>query len=76
MIGWTAPKEAGDSLDHNPEHCPLGPEGVSFGKPIRQLLFDARNRGTYRLLFVVEGLSVYVIHVRHGSRLPVCSSEK
>ena len=64
------------SLGHHPERCPLAPESLSFGKPIRQLLFGARNRGTYRLLFLVADQSVYVLHIRHGSRLPLSPSEK
>jgi plasmid stabilization system protein ParE len=59
------------SLDHHPERCPLAQESLSFGKPIRQLIFGAGNRGTYRLLFIVTDESVYVLHIRHGSRLPV-----
>jgi phage-related protein len=48
-------------------------ESVSFGQPIRELLVDSGNRGTYRSLFVVfeEEKSVYILHVRHGSRLPL-----
>jgi plasmid stabilization system protein ParE len=64
-------ERAVNSLDHHPERCPLAPESLSFGKPIRQLLFGSGNRGTYRFLFVVLGESVYVLHVRHGSRLPL-----
>ena len=69
-------ERAVDSLDHYPERCPLAPESLSFGKSIRQLLFGAGNRGTYRLLFVVADQSVYVLHVRHGSRLPLTPLEK
>ena len=64
-----------DSLGHHPERCPLAPESLSFGKPIRQLLFGAGNRGTYRLLFLAADHSVYLLHVRHGSRLPLPSSD-
>jgi plasmid stabilization system protein ParE len=64
------------SLRHHPERCPLAPESLSFGKPIRQLIFGAGNRGSYRPLFVVTNESVYVLHIRHGSRLPLSRSEK
>jgi plasmid stabilization system protein ParE len=64
-------ERAVDSLEHHPERCPLAPESLSFGKPIRQLLFGAGNRGRYRLLFVIADQSVYVLHVRHGSILPL-----
>jgi plasmid stabilization system protein ParE len=84
-ISHQAPQAAGDWLDraegavfslaYHPERCPLAPESLSFGKPIRQLLFGAGNRGTYRVLFVVADQSVYVLHVRHGSRLPLSPSD-
>ena len=73
---WLARAEqAVESLGHHPERCGLAPEGRSLGRPIRQLLFGAGNRGVYRILFVVIDQSVYVLHVRHGSRLPLESSE-
>ena len=68
-----AVESLGESLGEHPERCPLAPEASSFGKPIRQLLFGSGNRGTYRILFLVleEKRSVYILHVRHGSRLPL-----
>ena len=68
-------ERAVDSLNQHPERCPLAPENRSFGKPIRQLLFGAGNRGTYRILFIVADQLVYVLHVRHGSRLPLAPSD-
>ncbi len=61
------------SLAHHPERCPMAPESASFDQTIRELLFGSGNRGTYRFLFVVfeEEKSVYILHVRHGSMLPL-----
>jgi len=59
------------SLAHHPERCPLAPESALFDEPIRELFLGAGNRGVYRILFVVIDQSVYVLHVRHGSRLPL-----
>jgi plasmid stabilization system protein ParE len=61
------------SLGRHPERCSLAPESDSFDQPIRELLFGSGNRGTYRFLFVVfeEEKSVYILHVRHGSMLPL-----
>jgi len=61
------------SLAHHPERCPMAPESASFDQPIRELLFGSGNRGTYRFLFVVfaEEKSIYTLHVRHGSMLPL-----
>lgn len=59
------------SLANQPDRCPLAPESDNFDEPIRELFFGAGNRGTYRILFVVYGQNVIVIHVRHGSMLPL-----
>jgi len=63
------------SLAQRPERCPLAPESASFDQPIRELFFGSGNRGTYRFLFVVLNQSVYILHVRHGSMLPLSLSE-
>ena len=67
---------AAKTLRQHPERCPLAPESDAFDKPIRQLFFGRGNRRTYRFLFEVTGQSVDVIHVRHGSRLPLSPSEE
>ena len=66
-------RRAARSLAQHPERCPMAPESASFEQPIRELLFGSGNRGTYRFLFVVfaEEESVYILHVRHGSMLPL-----
>jgi plasmid stabilization system protein ParE len=64
------------TLRQHPERCPLAPERTAFDKPIRQLFFGSGNRGTYRFLFEVTGRSVNVLHVRHGSRLPLSPSDE
>lgn len=63
------------TLSHHPERCPLAPESISFDEPIRELLFGTGNRGTYRFLFAVLGKSVFILHVRHGSMLPLDPGE-
>ncbi len=64
-------RQCAKSLAHRPERCPLAPESASFNQPIRELFFGTGNRGTYRFLFVVLDKSVYILHVRHGSMLPL-----
>ena len=49
------------------ERAPLAPETISFEHPIRELFYGRGNRGTYRILFVVLGQQIYVLHFRHGS---------
>lgn len=58
------------SLGTFPERGPLAAESASFGEPVREILYGRGNRGTYRILYAVAGDAVYVLHVRHGSRLP------
>lgn len=66
-------RQAAKTLGHHPERCPMAPECASFDQPIRELLFGIGNRGTYRFLFVVldDEKSVYILHARHGSMLPL-----
>jgi plasmid stabilization system protein ParE len=64
-------RQSAKSLARHPERCPLAPEISSFDQPIRELFFGSGNRGTYRFLFVVLDQSVYILHVRHGSMLPL-----
>lgn len=59
------------TLARFPERCSLAPESESFNEPIRELFYGHGNRGTYRILFVVLDKSVFVLHVRHGSMLPL-----
>jgi plasmid stabilization system protein ParE len=51
------------SLEKNPLRCRLAPESAFFEEEIRQLVY-----GKYRILFTVEGETVFVLRVRHGAR--------
>jgi plasmid stabilization system protein ParE len=55
------------SLSQHPTRCPLAPESEHFKQEIRQLLYGRRG-GVYRVLFVIEGQAVYILHVRHAAR--------
>ena len=59
------------TLSDHPERASLAPERFSFNEPIRELLYGSGNRGTYRFLFAIIDDCVFVLHVRHGSRLPM-----
>jgi plasmid stabilization system protein ParE len=59
------------TLSRFPERCPMAPESIFLQKPIRQLFFGKGSRGIYRILFTVTERSVNVLHVRHGSMLPL-----
>jgi plasmid stabilization system protein ParE len=60
-------REAIESLESNPQRCPIAPESAFFGEEIRQLLYGKR-RGVYRILFTVEEDVVSVLFVRHSAR--------
>ena len=59
------------ALTQHPDRCNLAPESAAFDEPIRELFYGSGNRGTYRILFVVIGKTVFVLHVRHGAMLPL-----
>src|SRR5205807_7304977 len=64
------------TLAHNPERTPLAFESAAFRLPIRVLLHGSGNRGTHRILFIVIGKAVLVLHIRHGSMLPLNTEEE
>ncbi|WP_018014685.1 type II toxin-antitoxin system RelE/ParE family toxin [Teredinibacter turnerae] len=53
--------EATEKLDELAERCPIAPEDLDIQKGIRHLVI-----GDYRVLYVIEGKTVSVLHVRHG----------
>jgi plasmid stabilization system protein ParE len=64
-------RQCAKTLAQKPERCPFAPESTAFNEPVRELFFGSGNRGTYRFLFVVIKQTVYILHVRHGSMLPL-----
>src|SRR4051794_13397338 len=54
-------------LETFPRRCGPARESAEFEEEIRQLLYGKR-RGTYRVLFVVRGDEVRILHVRHSAR--------
>jgi plasmid stabilization system protein ParE len=59
-------KKAIESLESMPERYHAAMESPALGYEIRQLIY-----GNYRVLFTVRDDTVYVLHVRHGARLPI-----
>jgi plasmid stabilization system protein ParE len=60
------------SLATFPKRCPLAPETSRFPFEVRQLLYGHKPH-VYRILFSIEGETVYVLHLRHGRRDAVSS---
>ena len=80
-----APKAAGEwsngirraiqGLGANPMRCPKAPENEYFEDEVLELLYGKGNRGVYRILFTIIGRTVFVLHVRHGSRLELIEDQ-
>lgn len=61
-VGWYLGLiEAIEKLDELAERCPIAPEDVDIQRGIRHLIV-----GDYRVLYVIEGDVVSVLHIRHG----------
>jgi plasmid stabilization system protein ParE len=56
-----------DTLETMPERCGLAAEAADIGLDIREILVGKRH-GTYRVLFQVQGRTVYVLRVWHAAR--------
>lgn len=59
-----------ESLERFPRRCRLAPEAETINTEVRQFVV-----GSYRVLFIVSGDSVVVVHVRHAARRPLRRSE-
>jgi plasmid stabilization system protein ParE len=59
--------DAVNSLARSPEFCGLAAESEYVGREIRQLLYG-RRPGVYRVLFVIDGKEVQVLHIRYAAR--------
>ena len=70
-VRWfLAMRAAMASLARFPRRCPLAPESTQFPFEVRQLLYG-RKPHIYRILFTIEGETVYILHIRHGRREPL-----
>src|SRR5437016_3368345 len=78
MTGWrSAPRAAVrwfngllnvvESLERFPARCGIARESEKAGEEIRQMLYGRRPR-VYRILFIIRGEEVYVLHIRHCAR--------
>lgn len=53
------------SLTDHPQRCPISPEGLDLREQVRQLLYGRRP---YRILFLIKGKEVQILHIRRGTR--------
>ena len=52
------------SIRARADHFGLAPESHDHPEPIRQALFKTRRGRSYRALFVIRDINVFVLHVR------------
>jgi plasmid stabilization system protein ParE len=70
-VRWfSALEDAIASLAEFPERCPLAPESAVFPFQVRHIL-SGRLPHVYRILFTLDGGTVYVLHIRHGAHQPI-----
>ena len=57
------------SLEQFPERCPVAPESIDPGRPVRVLNYG-RKPHVYRIFFTVDHRArvVHVVHLRRGAR--------
>lgn len=63
---YDEPQTAIKSLETFPNRCSMAPEAKAIKRDIRQLLFSKRKE--YRILFLIQGDTVFVVHARHSHR--------
>ena len=57
-----------DTLNVNPELCPLSPETELVPTGLRQLHFGVSKKTTHRIVFTIDGNNVVIMRVRHVAR--------
>ena len=55
------------SLAEMPERCSIAPENEEFAFEVRHLLYG-RKPHVYRVVFTIEGDTVYILHLWHSRR--------
>lgn len=60
-------QQAISSLSEMPGRCASAPETEQFPFHVQQLVYGQRPH-QYRVLFLVDGDEVVILHVRHGRR--------
>jgi len=56
------------SLTVNPLRCTVARENNRFSFKLQELLYGRSKHNRHRILFTVEGDTVYVLHIRHSAR--------
>jgi len=63
-----------DTLESNPERCPMAAESTDLEVPIRELLLGKRQY-KYRLLFIISDRTVFILRVWRAARAALTSKD-
>ncbi|MCH7729784.1 MAG: type II toxin-antitoxin system RelE/ParE family toxin, partial [Planctomycetes bacterium] len=66
LVHWN-PKRI-ESLENDPDRCPLARENHRFAYEIRELHFGLASRPTHRIIFSIRPDAVVVLSVRHAAQ--------
>jgi plasmid stabilization system protein ParE len=58
------------TLQEKPQRCTLAVEHEIFPEEVRQLMYG-KAKNTYRILFSIRNMTVFVLYVRHGAQSPL-----
>jgi plasmid stabilization system protein ParE len=58
-------QEAIASLSRFPKRCPIARDAEELDFQVRQLLYGRRPH-VYRILFTIDGDTIFILHIRHG----------
>jgi len=59
------------TLESQPTQCPISEEdSEALGREVRLKLYG-RRRGVYRILFAIDGETIWVLRIRHSARGPI-----
>jgi plasmid stabilization system protein ParE len=64
-----------DSLEENPERCPLARENAEFTYELREVNYGVRSRPTHRAVFTIRPDSVLVMAIRHAAQSELTSAD-
>lgn len=56
------------SLEQLPARCPVAPESQELDREVHQLLYRKSKRTTFRILFGISEIEVYVYRIRHTAQ--------
>lgn len=67
-------KTALQTLEHNPNRCPLAAESSRSHRQLREFLFGKRPF-VFRVIFTVDGDCVHILRICRAQRRPLKSDE-